>query len=89
MKTPKTSPNKPANDSEIKDNAGAGNREKIDADRRLDDSLISKNPKLILDLNRRVTKRERRFKIDSDHKGPYRRYTIDRRLNLKDRRDKD
>jgi len=56
--------------------------------RRLQDSITSKTPTRKMNLDRRVQS-DRRSRHNTDYRGPSRRYTIDRRLNIKDRRKKD
>ena len=54
--------------------------------RRIQDGISIKNSTRKMNLERRVQNSERRGSGDANYKGPSRRYTIDRRLNLKDRR---
>ena len=89
MKTPKIKFNKSSNDSEKSDDSHAENDAKKDAGRRIQDGIISKSPNRKLNLDRRTVQSERRGNTDPNYKGPSRRYTIDRRLNLKDRREKE
>ncbi len=65
------------------------NSEKRTTGRRRQDTVISNNLNQKLNLDRRASNSDRRINSDPSYKGPSRRYTIDRRLNLKDRRDKD
>jgi hypothetical protein len=58
--------------------------------------MFIKNVKRGLNLDRRAARSDRRTDTDRrsnnsdpNYKGPTSRYTIDRRLNLKDRRDKE
>ena len=100
MKTPKTERNKSANDSEITDNSTVESKEKKGTGRRLLDAILSKNSNRKLNPGRRIAYSDRRSgivrrsgsdrRINTDHgyDGPTSRFTIDRRLNLKDRRDK-
>jgi len=89
VKKPKIEPNKSSNDSEIADDTSEGNNEKKGTGRRLLDALISKDPGRKFNVDRRTKGSERRGNADPNYKGPVRRNTIDRRLNLKDRREKD
>ena len=57
--------------------------------RRIQDAITSKTPTRKMNLDRRRLRSERRSTGDSDYKGPSRRYTIDRRLNIRDRRKAD
>jgi hypothetical protein len=82
-------PNKPTNDSENKEDPSVGNGEKKDTGRRLQDTVILKDSNRKLNLERRVSSVERRTDSDPHYKGPTRRYTIDSRVKLKDRREKD
>ena len=88
MKTNKIEPNKASNDSELVDETSMENSEKKNTGRRLQDGIVSKDPNRKLNLDRRVVNSDRRIAEDSNYNGPARRNTIDRRLNLKDRRDK-
>lgn len=54
--------------------------------RRIQDSIESKDPTGKMDLDRRLKHNERRTNHDAEYKGPSRRLTIDRRENYKDRR---
>ena len=87
MKTSKFEPNKSAIDTEIKDDISVENNEKEGIDRRLQDKLSKEHPKRKMNLDRRTIGSGRRVDADSHYKGVARRYTIDRRLNLKERRD--
>ena len=89
MKTPKIVQNISSNDSETVDDMSVENSKNENTGRRLQDSIISKDPGRKLNLDRRVKNRERRADSDPNYNGPARRLTIDRRLNLKDRRDKE
>ena len=80
--------NKPTDDSDISDDVSMLNTEEKDTDRRLQDILSKDHPKRKMNLDRRAPKSERRVNTNPHYNGPVRRYTIDRRLNLKDRRDK-
>ena len=88
MKTHKKEPNTASNDSELVDETSLENNEKKNTRRRLQDGIVSKDPNRKLNLDRRVVNSDRRIAEDSNYNGPARRNTIDRRLNLKDRRDK-
>lgn len=57
--------------------------------RRIQDGIKSKDPTGKMNLDRRYENSERRCIKDSDHKGPPRRFTIDRRLVTRDRRKPD
>ena len=87
-KTPKKETHKLVINSELLDVSSEDNDQKKDADRRLLDSLISKDPSRKFNVDRRTKGSERRDNADPNYKGIARRYTIDRRLNLKDRREK-
>ena len=89
MKTPKIAENKASNDSETVDDMSVENSKKENTGRRLQDSIISKDPGRKLNLDRRTKNSERRADSDPNYNGPARRLIIDRRLNLKDRRDKE
>lgn len=56
--------------------------------RRLQDGITSKTPTRKMNLDRRVQS-DRRSRHDTNYKGYSRRFTIDRRLNIKERRKKD
>lgn len=60
---------------------------KVKPRRRLQDGITSKTPTRKMDLDRRNG--ERRSMHETDYKGPSRRYTIDRRVGVKDRRKSD
>ena len=95
METPKTERNKFANDSEITDNSTVKSNKKKGTGRRLLDAILSKNSNRKLNHDRRIGHSNRRSgsdrRINTNHgyEGPTSRFTIDRRLNLKDRRNKD
>ena len=89
METPKTGSGKPASDREVAENASSEKNSDRNHRRRLQDSIISKDPARKFNLDRRVKNSDRRVNTDPNYKGPSRRYTIDRRVNLKDRRAKD
>ena len=89
MKTPKTEPNKSANNSEIADDASVENSEKKVTGRRLQDAISNDHPKRNMNLDRRTENSERRVADKPTYSGPARRNTIDRRLKLKGRREKD
>ena len=82
----KIDPNKSVADSEQVDETSEDYNENKNPGRRLQDSILSKDPQHKLNLDRRVARSDRRFSTDSNYKGPSRRYTIDRRLKSKDRR---
>ena len=88
METPKIESNKSANNSEIADDVDVDNSEKKGADRRLQDAITSDNLKRKLILDRRNVNNDRRANADPNYKGTARRNTIDRRMSLKDRREK-
>jgi len=88
MKTPKIEPNQSSNNLESADDTSVENSEKK-VGRRLQDSIVSKDPGRKFNLDRRTKDSDRRINTDSDYNGPARRYNIDRRLTLKDRRGKD
>lgn len=79
--------NQSTHDSGISNDASMLNTEKKGTDRRLQDILSKDHPKRKMNLDRRAPKSERRVNTDPHYNGPVRRYTIDRRRNLKDRRD--
>ncbi len=55
--------------------------------RRLQDGIISKNPGHKMNLDRRFKSNERRdLNYANNYDGPVRRYVIDRRLKIVDRR---
>jgi hypothetical protein len=89
MKTPKIESNKSSKDLETADDSSEENSEKKKTGRRLLDTLISKDPSRKFNVDRRTNGSERRVNTDPSYKGPVRRNTIDRRLKLKDRREKD
>lgn len=86
-KTPKKEPHKLVIDSESPDVGFEDNSDKKDTGRRLRDTIISNDINSKLNLDRRVAQSDRRVNTNPHYNGPSRRYTIDRRLNLKDRRD--
>lgn len=57
--------------------------------RRAQDTVHSSHLKRKLNLDRRADSNERRVSSTRNYNGPIRRYTVDRRLNLHDRRSKD
>ena len=57
--------------------------------RRIQDGTTIKNSTRKMNLNRRRPNSDRRRNGEPNHKGPSRRYTIDRRLTTKDRRKTD
>ena len=89
MEKSKKEPNKSANDSKLTEDAEVRDSEKKGAGRRLQDATIVKDSNRKLNLDRRVPHVDRRADADPRYKGPSRRYTIDSRQNLKDRREKD
>ncbi len=70
------------------DNSSVQNSENKDAGQRQQDVISLKESRRKSNLDRRVVCSDRRSDMDSNYKGISRRYTIDRRLNIKDRRDK-
>lgn len=88
METPKIESNKSANNSEIADDVDVDNSENKGAGRRLQDAVTSDNLKRKLNLDRRIVNSDRRANTNSNYKGLARRNTIDRRMNLKERREK-
>ena len=55
--------------------------------RRVQDNITSKNPSHMMNLDRRFKANERRdLNYDYSYNGPARRFVIDRRLKIKDRR---
>lgn len=88
MKTPEKEPGKPAAGQENTNDISTEKNQKENANRRIQDSIISKDPRRKLNLDRRSPNSDRRVDTDPHYNGPARRNTIDRRLNLKDRRKK-
>lgn len=88
MKNPKIEPDKSSDNSEIADDTSEGNSEKKETGRRLLDTLISKDPSRKFNVDRRTQGSDRRGNTDPNYTGPVRRNTIDRRLKLRDRREK-
>ena len=88
MKTPKIESKKSANNSEKADDIDVDNSEKKGAGRRLQDAITSDNLNRKLNLDRRIVNNDRRANTDPNYKGTARRNTIDRRMDLKDRREK-
>ncbi len=70
---------------EMSDDTSERSSERKNTGRRLSDTAVSKGQKLNLD--RRVA--DRRSDSAPPYKGTSRRKTIDQRVNLKDRREKD
>jgi len=89
MEKSKKISSKSSNDSEVVKGDGVGNSEKKRTGRRLQDTVILKDSSRKLNLERRILSVDRRVDTDPDYKGPARRYTVDSRVKLKDRRDKD
>ena len=87
MKTSKAGTNGYINDLEITDDNCVDNNEKKNAGRRRQDAILLKNSNQKMNLDRRASNSDRRVNTDPNYNGPSRRYTIDRRLKLKDRRD--
>jgi len=85
----KTEFDKSENESKAADDSDGENGEKKLTGRRLQDSIVSKDPFRKFNLDRRTARSDRRGDRDPNYNGPSRRYTIDRRLNLKDRRKKE
>ena len=75
-----------ANDLERVDDTNVESSEKKVTGRRLQDTLSKEHPKRKMNLDRRTLGSDRRVKEDPHYKGMARRYTIDRRWILKDRR---
>ena len=86
-KTPKKEAHKLVIDSELADVSSEDNDEKKDTGRRLRDTIISNDLNSKLNLDRRIAHSDRRANTNPHYNGPSRRYTIERRRNLKDRRD--
>ena len=84
----KTSNKDPAN-PETADADTESNSAQDNPGRRLQDSLISKDPSRKFNLDRRTEGSDRRVNSDPNYNGPARRNIIDRRRNLKDRRKED
>jgi len=89
MEKSKKEPNKSTKDSDIAEDTSVVKSENKDTGRRLKDTVALKNSTRKLNLERRVPSDERRGDTDLRYKGPARRYTVDSRVKLKDRRDKD
>jgi len=85
MKTPKNDPADPKTAGD----ASEGNSEQEKSGRRLQDSLISKDPGRKFNLDRRTDGSDRRVNTDPNYNGPARRNIVDRRRNLRDRRKED
>jgi hypothetical protein len=85
---PKTVSEKVTRAPETTDTALETSDTKNDTNRRLQDTVHSNNLKRKLNLDRRAVKSERRVSSNHNYNGPVRRYTIDRRINLNDRRSK-
>ena len=83
---PKLEHNNSANNLERVDTISAENNDKKDTGRRLQDKFSKEYPKRKMNLDRRTLGSDRRVKEDPHYKGIARRYTIDRRWILKDRR---
>lgn len=62
------------------------NNENRRSGRRRQDGDVSSGVNQPLNLDRRAANSDRRISNDHNYKGPSRRFTIDRRLNMKDRR---
>lgn len=94
METPKTEHNKSDNDSATVDNDSAESNETKGTGRKLLDAILSKNSNRKPYHDRRIkhsdrrSGRDRRTNTDNNYDGPVSRFTIDRRLSLKDRRNK-
>ena len=89
MEKSKKVSSKSSNDSEAVKGDSVGNSEEKSAGRRLQDTVTLKDSSRKLNLDRRVLSVDRRVDTDPNYKGPARRYTVDSRVKLKDRRDKD
>jgi hypothetical protein len=85
-KSPENEPRQQAIDTELADVSSEGNGEEKSAGRRQLDTAISDGLNTKSKHDRRVLHSDRRVNTDHHYNGPSRRYTIDRRLNLKDRR---
>jgi len=85
---PKKSAEKASEDSVKLNNTDVSNTARQETNQRLQDTVNSNNLKRKLNLDRRAVKSDRRVSSNPSYKGPVRRYTIDRRLNLNDRRTK-
>jgi len=72
--------------TDIEDDVSLDNNKKKNCGRRRQDIEVSSNADQLLNLDRRAANSDRRISDDHNYRGPSRRYTIDRRLNLKDRR---
>lgn len=88
IETPKLALNKSTGDRARVNDASVEATDKKEADRRLQDTLSKDHPKRIMNLDRRAVRSDRRVDENAHYRGKARRYTIDRRLNLKDRREK-
>lgn len=88
MKKPKFEPSKTSNNLASSGDNSVGRSEKKVTNQRRQDTL-SHFTKRKLNLDRRVANSDRRVAEDTNYNGPARRNTIDRRVSLKDRREKD
>ena len=85
---PKKRAEKAFDDSVKIENTDVSNTTRKGTNQRLQDTVSSSNLNRKLNLDRRAAKSDRRVNSNPSYKGPVRRYTIDRRLNLNDRRTK-
>jgi hypothetical protein len=79
--------NKSVDDLARVDDASAEITDNNDNHRRLQDTFTKGHPKRKMNLDRRSVSSDRRVDVHDHYRGKARRYTIDRRLNLKDRRE--
>ena len=86
-KRPKEVAHKLVIGSELANVSSEEKDEKKGTGRRLRDTIISNCLNSKLKLDRRIAHSDRRVNTNPHYNGPSRRYTIERRLNLKDRRD--
>ena len=86
MKTPKFELSKSSNNLASSDDSSVGNHENKFTNQRRQ-GVLSNFTKRKLNLDRRAANSDRRVADDPAYNGPARRNTIDRRMNLKDRRE--
>lgn len=88
MKIPKIAFHKSSSDLDKANATSLKKSEKKNSGRRRQDAVIANITNPVLNLDRRAANSDRRINNDPNYNGPSRRYTIDRRLNMKDRREK-
>lgn len=86
MKLPKILFYRSDSNDEIVDDAALRYDKNINSGRRRQDAMPKTANKMV-NLDRRAANSDRRINDDPSYNGPSRRYTIDRRMNLKDRRE--